>query len=282
MWYIETKNNTTFNIYGECNQNCPFCSGYPKREFNLEKDIFDKIKWLSEISLQWWEPTLSPNLFEIIKFARENWTKFINIITNWLKIADFNFASKLVWNIDCYHFAFMSHKKNIADILWWTKNTLRDKSKWILNLIKLGEASKIRLVHIIQKDNLADLIEFPIFVDKFFPWIKLIEFKYIQYFWNKNNLGKIPKYTNSKDFLNKTFSTCENLWINFIINWIPLCFLEEKFHKYSASYYNDNWINRMKEYSTDKLEKCETCKYSSKCIWIRQDYILLNWRDEFK
>jgi hypothetical protein len=38
----------------------------------------------------------------------------------------------------------------------------------------------------------------------------------------------------------------------------------------------------MQEYSCEKLEKCATCKYSSKCIWIRQDYILLNWRDEFK
>jgi pyruvate formate-lyase activating enzyme-like uncharacterized protein len=52
MGYIETKNLTTFNIYGECNQTCPFCSGYPKREFNLEKDILDKIKGLPEISLQ--------------------------------------------------------------------------------------------------------------------------------------------------------------------------------------------------------------------------------------
>lgn len=282
MWYIEDKNSTTFNIFGECNQECPFCSGYPKREFNLEKDILSKIKWLREISLQWWEPTMSPFLFDIINYARNNWTEYINLITNGLKISDINFAKDISWKIDCYHFAFMSHKKEKADLLWWTNHTLSQKSRWILNLIKLWEASKIRLVHIIQKDNLEDLEEFPNFINKYFPWITLIEFKYIQYFWNKNNLWKIPKYTDSIDILNKTFFICESLGINFIVNWVPLCFLEERFHKNTASYYNDNSFDKMEEYSTIKLDKCIKCSYTSNCIWIRQDYILLNWDNEFR
>lgn len=281
MGYIETKNNTTFNIHGDCNQSCSFCSGYPKIQFKL-KDILLKVKWLEEISLQWWEPTMSPDLFEILKYARENWTKHINLITNWIKIADYDFALKLYWKIDCYHFAFMSHKKDLADKLGWTKNTLLQKSKAILNLIKLWEASKIRLVHIIQKDNLDDLIELPIFVNKYFPWVKFIEFKYIQYFWNKNNIWKIPKYTDSKEILNKTFLMCEKYNINFVINWVPLCFLKERFHKNTASYYNENDMKDMKDYSTIKFKKCDKCIYTKKCIWVRQDYIMLNWENEFR
>lgn len=281
MWYIENKNSTNFNIYWDCNQKCLFCSWYPKIEFKID-NIKSKIKWLKEISLQWWEPTLSPFLFDILDFARLNGTKYINLITNWIKIADYDFAFKIAWKIDCYHFAFMSHKRKNADLLWWSENTLKLKSKWILNLIKLWQASKIRLIHIIQKDNINDLQELPLFILKRFPWVKLIEFKYIQYFWNKNNLWKIPKYTNTNNIINNTFKICKKLWINFIINWIPLCFLEEKFHKYSASYYNENNDDQMKIYSTVKLNKCNSCSYFKYCIGIRQDYIILNWNDEFK
>ena len=281
MWYIENKNSTTFNIYGDCNQKCPFCSWYPKIDYKLDK-IKEQIKWLEEISLQWWEPTMSPYLLDILEYAKKNWTNYINLITNWLKLSDKDFALNLKWKIDCYHFAFMSHKKNKSDLLWWSEDALRLKSKWILNLIKQWEAEKIRLVHIIQKDNIDDLEEFPIFVNKRFPGVKLIEFKYIQYFWNKNNIWKIPRYSDVKDIINNTLEICIKLWINFIINGIPLCFLKEKFHKYTASYYNYNNEEQMNIYSTLKLEKCSDCIYSSKCIWIREDYIILNWDDEFK
>jgi MoaA/NifB/PqqE/SkfB family radical SAM enzyme len=281
MWYIENRNNTTFNIYGDCNQVCPFCSWYPRIDFKLD-DLKNKIKWLKEISLQWWEPTMSPYLFDILFYARSNWTEYINLITNWLKIADYNFASKLAWNIDCYHFAFMSHKKDKANIFWWSDDALKLKSKWVLNLIKLWKASKIRLVHIIQNSNLDDLFEFVYFVKKRFPWVNLIEFKYIQYFWNKNNLWEIPFYKNSYKIMNRAFNLCDKLWIDFIINGVPLCYLDKKFHKKTASYYNKNNKEEMKEYSTIKLNKCIYCKYSKNCIGIRQDYIILNWDDEFK
>ena len=281
MWYIENKNNTTFNIFWDCNQKCPFCSGYPKIEFKLKK-INSQIKWLNEISLQWWEPTMSPDLFNILDYAKKNWTNYINLITNWLKIADLGFASKLVWKIDCYQFAFMSHKKEKSDLLWGSTNTLVLKSRAVLNLIKLWEASKIRLVHIIQKDNISDLEGFPIFVSKRFPWVELIEFKYIQYFWNKNNLWKILKYSDVYKNINNVLEICSKLWINFIINGVPLCFLEEKFHKYSASYYNDNNEIQMKNYSTKKFKKCTWCSYDNQCIWVREDYIMLNWDNEFR
>jgi len=281
MWYIENRNNSTFNIYGDCNQKCPFCSGYPKKNYNIS-DLKNKIKWLKEISLQWWEPTLSPDLLEIIEYARNNWTKYINLITNWFKLANKDFALQLRWKINCYHFAFMSHKKAKSDLLWWSDNTLILKSKWVLNLIKQWEGSKIRLVHIIQKDNIDDLEEFPLFVFKRFPWVKLIEFKYLQYFWNKNNLWNILRYSEVSDILNKTFDLSLKLGLNIIINGIPLCFLNKKFHKFTASYYNKNDDKQMKIFSTIKLKKCTKCLYSKRCIWIRKDYLLLNWEDEFK
>lgn len=282
MGYIEKKNETTFNIFWECNQTCPFCSGYPKREFDLERDIFEKIRWLEEISLQGWEPTLSPHLFEIISFARVNGTKRINLITNGLKIADRTFSESIAGKIDCYHFAFMSHNPQKADILGWTQDTLKLKSKALLNLISLGEASKIRLVHIIQNENIQDLPNFPDFVNRYFPWVRLIEFKYIQYFGNKNNLLALPKYSDVREYLNKAFSRSGELWFSFLINGIPLCFLEEKFHLHTASYYNINDEKQMEQYSTVKLGKCQWCRYSDHCIWVRQDYILLQWDEEFR
>lgn len=281
MWYIEKKNITTFNIIWECNLVCPFCSWYPKIEFSLEK-IKNNIKWLEEITLQWWEPTLSPDLVEIIWFARANWTRTINLITNWIKFSDINFAEKIAWTIDSYHFAFMSHKKEISDKLWASYSVLFNKTKALLNLIKLWEAHKIRLVYIIQKDNLDDIEWLPIYINKYFPWIKLIEFKYLQYFWNKNNITNIVSYTKSKTKINNAMNICKKLKIDYIINWIPLCFLEEKFHEKSASYYNDNNEEVMSQYSTLKLKKCEKCIYSKSCVWIRQDYINLIWDNEFR
>ena len=281
MWYIENRNSTTFNIHGTCNEKCPFCSGYPKIDFTLDW-LQKKVKGLPEISLQGWEPTMSPFLFDLLEYARNHGTNFINLITNGLKIQDINFARKLKWKVDCYHFAFMSHKRKKSDLLWGSADALREKSRWILNLIRIWDASKIRLVHIIQKDNIPDLLEFPVFISKRFPWVRLIEFKYLQYFWNKNNLWKILMYSDTMNIFNQAFKICENLGINFIINGIPLCFIEEKYHKFTASYYNNNSEKEMKNYSTVKLNKCRTCSHSKNCIWVRQDYILLNGDNEFK
>lgn len=281
MWYIENRNNTTFNIFWDCNQVCPFCSGYPKINFKKE-DIQKKIHGLKEISLQWWEPTLSPYLFEILDYARSHGTEYINLITNGFKIADFDFAKKLVGKVDCYHFAFMSHKWHKADDMWGSEDTLKLKIKGILNLIQLWEAHKIRLVHIIQNKNIEDLSEFPIFVKKRLPGVSLIEFKYIQYFGNKNNLWNIPLYTEAYNRLNKAFWICNKLWIRLLINGIPLCFIDKKFHQYTASFYNKNTEEDMKNYATMKFGKCHSCKDTTKCIGVRKDYIMLHWAHEFK
>lgn len=281
MWYIESKNITTFNIIWKCNLSCPYCSWYPKVEFSLD-NIKDNIKWLEEISLQWWEPTLSPYLDEIIAFARENWTKYINLITNGIKIADYEFAKNLKWKIDCYHFSFASHINGVSDKLWWSTKILLNKTKAILNLMRLWEVKKIRLVYIIQKENINDIAGLPIFINKYFPWLNLIELKYLQYFWNNNNIWNIPSYSESYNQINKTLLICEKLKINFIINGIPLCFLKERFHKYTSNFHNNNNETIMSQYSTIKLDKCIKCKYNEKCIWIRQDYIKLIWDDEFR
>jgi MoaA/NifB/PqqE/SkfB family radical SAM enzyme len=282
MWYVENRNPTTFNISWICNQECIFCSWYPKQPLDLEKDILQKIKWLKEISLQWWEPTLSPNLFEIIKFARNNWTNFINLITNWIRISDEKFVNEIAWNVDCYQFAFPSHLKDKADYLSWRKDVLKLKSKALLNLIKLWEADKIRIVHLIQNENIVDLPNFPYFIKKYFLEIKLIEYKYIQYFDNKNNIWKIPKYSENKELFNKAFLITLALWINIIINWIPLCFLLKKLHKYTSYYnnlINDNYIE---DYWTQKLIKCRQCEFSNKCIWVRKDYLMFYGDEEFR
>lgn len=281
MWYIENRNSTTFNIYGDCNQECPFCSGYPRIDFTFDM-LKKKVKWLQEISLQWGEPTLSPFLFELLDFARENGTEYINLITNGFKIAEKDFAEKIAGKIDCYHFAFMSHKKQKADILWWSSDTLLLKSKALLNLISLWEWRKIRIVHIIQRLNLEDLTLFPLFIHKYFPEVSLIEFKYIQHFWNKYNVLNIPLYSDSYKYINKTLELCEQLWIKFLINGIPLCFLEKRFHRSSYCYYNDNSVEQMKIYATQKFEKCQKCEDSKHCIGVRQDYVLLHWNEEFR
>ena len=281
MGYIENRNSSTFNIVEICNQDCPFCSGYPKIPINIEA-LKTKIKGLKEISLQWGEPTLSPFLFELLEYARFNGTTFINLITNGLRIGeDFEFAKGLAGNIDAYHFAFMSHKKERADELGKSNDTLKLKTKGVLNLIRLGEWHKIRLVHIIQQKNLNDLLSFILFVKDNFPEIGMIEFKYIQYFGNKNNLWNIPKYHASKEIINKALHLCEAFWIHFLINGIPLCFLEERFHTHTASYYNQNSVQEMENFATVKLKKCENCLFSPHCIGVRKDYIMLQSDKEF-
>lgn len=282
MGYIENRNSSTFNIVEICNQDCPFCSWYPKIAIDLKK-LKQSIKWLPNISLQWWEPTISPYLFDIIHFARENGTDFINLITNGLKIGeDKDFAYKIAQNIDMFHFAFMSHKAEIADELWKSENTLKLKMSGIHNLIKAWAGKKIRIVHIIQNKNINDIVHFVYFIHKVFPEIWLIEFKYIQYFWNKNNLWNIPTYDESFERINKALKLCSKYGIDFLVNGIPLCKIDKNYYTKCASFHNNNSPEQMEIYATTKVEKCGTCKVSEKCIGIRKDYIMIHGDEEFR
>lgn len=277
---FEKKWINTFNISWICNLKCIYCCWYPK-EIDI-KALKNNIKWLNEITLQWWEPLLSKELFEIIEFAKDNWTQKINIITNWILLSSNTFAQKLVWEwINEYQIAFPTHIAKLADMIWQSKNVLRNKISWIINLINLWEVEKIRLVHLIQKDNIDNILEFVLFVKKYF-WNQIkIEFKFIQYFDNDTNIWNMPYYSDISEKMNKAFALCKKLWISYIINWIPLCFIKDIFHSNCASYNNSNNTEEMEAYATKKLSKCNDCKYTKNCIWVRDDYLMLKWQNEF-
>lgn len=105
-WHTTALHLPVFSITNDCNLNCPKCFTYnrPDRKYykSIEetRDILKQIKISNPsvqlINMTGGEPTLHPQLFEIINVCREEGIKRITMNTNGLKIAtDFQFAQKI-------------------------------------------------------------------------------------------------------------------------------------------------------------------------------------------
>ncbi len=161
-------------ITSKCNLLCNYCFNdydYSLKDRNIinglwlndYKSIIDKLyeAWTRDIIITWWEPFISPDLFEILTYIKSKWI-FIRVNTNWTLLYD-NILQKLNEEFSL-NLMISMHEFNNKDYyetnkLWALKIYWSINLKWFENKFeeKISQLKKIKNYDNISMDFLTIL-----------------------------------------------------------------------------------------------------------------------------
>lgn len=272
-------------VTNKCNQNCLHCS---TREIfrNLDFSLKSTLKRVHQIgnliTLTGGEPTLSPNLFKIIDFAKKR-GKAVELQTNGVTLSYFNLAKKLfLAGVNLFNVNLPSCREKLSDRITRTPGFYKKRIKGVKNLEKLG--ANIRLTHLINSLTYEDLPEFADWVSGNFTSIKYIQFSFIKIFASDRETPYpvpsylVPRYEEVEPCLISALEKCNKYKIDFVIDHIPPCFLGD-FANYHIDFIKVK-NNAKSELQHSPLEKkkikiCRKCKLNNFCFGPRKDYLKL-------
>lgn len=291
-----------------CTNDCIFCmENKDVREFisleKVEKILKNWLKYSKEVTFTSWEPTLHPNLIDMVSLAKKYWYQVIQVISNWRKYKNYDYAENLIkaWVTD---FIISIHSYNALshDEIVRKKWAFNDVLEWIINISKLKK--KYRLVFntntTILKNNYKDVIKIVYFLEKFPIDSLVLNIVIPQEEAIKNKINVLEKYSIMLEKFTD-LQKFQNKYNNIYINGFPMCLSKdllwiiwfrepvqfEQWWKYFARY-SENQINNINVDNKYKIinwkikrKQCMNCKYYNDCEWIWDSYIKIYWWNEF-
>lgn len=294
-----------------CNQQCVFCTldkylkleipgfkskpktnirtleyGPSTEQVKAEIDSMD----CTELMFGWPEPTLRPDLKELISYTKEKGISQIIINTNGALLADMDYLKGLQdAGLTGVLVSLHSHIEKVSEEISQTRGHYQRTLKGIKNSIALG--LKVNLVHVIFSGNHEVLCDFVNFIDENFREINSINFVFIKP--NDSNPENVrhlvPRLSQIKSHLKIASLLCERLGISHTYANIPPCFLSG-FEKHNIQtrellgYESENpfkdWMDdRLKKNEKDeygyKDKKCSECKAEKYCVGLIKEYAML-------
>jgi len=271
-------------VTNKCNQNCLHCS---TREIfrNLDFSLKSTLKRVHQIgnliTLTGGEPTLSPNLFKIIDFAKRE-RKKVELFTNGTTLSYLALAQKLFLSkVDLFNIGLSAYDENLYNKITRTRGLFKAKVKGIKNLEKLG--ANIKLTYPIHTLNYKHLSKFIDWVKKNFQTVKSVQFNFLCFEGEAlKNSWLVPKYEKVEPYLISAFKKCSKYKIDFIVDHIPPCFLGDFFeHHIDLRKLKMNAVFELKHSLKEKkkIEVCSGCQLNSLCCGPRKDYLKL-WKNK--
>jgi len=178
-------------LWPACDHKCTMCSNSVDYKYTLKNYTFDIIKQRiddfvkgddrnfhrfpdlkDDWTITWWEPTLNPDYYKILKYIREKFpnSKLVQL-THWDRFADEEFV-KQISTLENYHLVFPIHwynKKTHEEIVRkeWSWEAL---IRWIFNVIKYKKYNNqtLELRVVIQWQNYKHLDKMYEFIYKYF------------------------------------------------------------------------------------------------------------------
>lgn len=310
--YLRNKWDINFNIDKEnlnieiviritkiCNENCIFCGTDLDNSFIeytkvLEIIDFCNIKYKDFnliFSLSWWEPTIYPRLYDVIKYIFVKSNNYVMIQTNAVIFSDLDFLKKFKefeWKI-YFNISFHSNLPKIYNYIT-SSNSFYRAFKWILNIYKNFNSKYILLNFVVNRFNYLSFNDYLLFLDKYFwvYWNVKLTFsimlpnkpRHKQILLNYDKIVKILNEAHELILINKfNVSIDYGAW-GYV--QLPYCFFIKldfikNIEEYIAPIDFEVWENLM-----NKLDNCKNCLYNLKCIWIPNEYISLYWHDWIK
>lgn len=243
--------------------------------------LLKKIKKAKKfITISGGEPTLSSELFEIIEYSKRT-GKGVELQTNGVSFSYPELAKKLIFmGVDLFNINIPSHRELLSDKITQTPGFYKKRLEGIKNLENFG--ANIRLTHLIHSLTYKHLPEFIDWVNKNFNSIRYIQFSFIKIFAADKKTSfpvpgyLIPRYEEVEPYLIIAFDKCRKYKINFVVDHIPLCFLDGFIDHHIDFIKIKN--NSNSELVHSRLEKkkiaiCAKCKLGDFCFGPRRDYI---------
>lgn len=188
IWLIEITN--------KCNLWCPTCYANSWKWDFLDLQTIEKMMDFYQesefnkaeiLQISWWEPTLHPQIIEIIALAKTKKFQYVMLNTNWIKIAEDEEFAKKLWELKWWfeiYLQFDGLRASTYEKLRW-KDLLDIKSKAISNLqrYKLPITLVSTISKDINEDEVWEILEFWL-KGKYVRWIN---FQPVAFFWRGNS-----------------------------------------------------------------------------------------------
>jgi len=268
--------------------------------FDYEKILkqLDNLTW-DYVCIVWWEPLFYPRILDLIAEIKSRNIKMIRLVTNWVKLSEEDFLSKLLssW-VNSIQLSIHADSAELEEKLTERKWSFNKRDLWVRNLVKLIKENKLDIklysntvpnsYNINQLDSIIKYI--------YSLWIKniVVSWIYNTYWFTKTNQEMLCKYSdiiyrinNIKDFIEKN--------INLEVHWLPLC-LHKKIliNNYKIRELRPQEIYEILKGKENKptsvynktykswIDACNNCyAYWKFCLWVFNDYLDKYWAWEF-
>ncbi len=234
------------------------------------------------ISITGGEPTIRPDLFEIISYCK-SLGAYTDLQTNAMMCSSEAYAKRLAEaGLDSAFVSLHSHKGDLSDKITQTSGAFEKTIQGIKNLASAG--IKININTVVNSLNYAQLPKFVDFVAKNFPKAT-INFSVAQPVgnaWEKPSI--VPKYSKIKPFLLEAAAKCEKrgIWFSNPFCGVPPCFfsgfekncLELEVFKENCA---DQKVETTKCAVSEKVKgpKCKECDFDFACFGVWKNYAKL-------
>lgn len=267
---------TILPIVNHCNQNCLFCAAKGRDDNLALRHIYQCIdREEDSLVISGGEPTLSRDLFKIIKYAQKRDLN-IELQTNGITLSYYDLAKKLMEaKIDLFNINFPSHLERLTDKITQTEGFFKRRSEGVKNLQRLK--TKIRLTHIINSLNFRYLEEFVDYIKNNFDAIDYIQFSFIKIQGNtKKNLWIVPLYREVQPYLLNALTKCQKYNIDFLVDHIPTCYLPH-FEDHHADFRKIKMGIKAEFSGKEKIQlrECKKCILANLCCGVRRDHLRL-------
>ena len=284
----------------QCNNHCDFCAQGSKRSFikmRTKDEIINalndgKKNEVNSVVFTGGEPTLHPNIIELIKEAKKLGYKFIQLQTNGRTLSDINFLKELK-KAGANEIGPSLHgsKPEIHDKLTHSPGSFNQTIKGIINSKKLGlYVMTNTVITTLNYKDLADLA-------KLFVYLKVNQFQFafvhiIGTAW-ENRKWIVPKKTEILPYLYKALDTGIKKGIRCYTEAIPYCLM--KGYEFcvaeriipdgpvvDADVFVENYGDYRRNEGKIKNKKCKKCFYYNVCEGPWREYPEIFGWDEFK
>lgn len=290
----------SINFSKTCNNKCIFCFCNEKNFKNLEllkeidnfrkaaKEIIRYRKTCGGLIISGNEPTLNPDLFSIILFAKKL-GYFVELRTNGKFLANEKYCLELLQtNFDICCISLLSYDAAIHDSLTKTKDSFKETVEGIKNVFTIGGADKIKLFNVITSKNYKKLTKYIEFCKEL--GVREVQFNFVYH----SDYGVVPKLSSVEKYIMQAIKLSKklNMRINFF--GFPLCFLR-KYYKLSQELYFNQDNNEVmlggrfsdynhvrKSLGKKKTKYCNYCMLEKICEGIWSPYLEIYGEKEFK
>lgn len=277
-----TEKRLDLKVGYKCNNNCMFCVIAEKREQGnktteeIKKDLkLARKSGTAQIVFTGGEPTIRPDLIELVKYAKEIGFEEIQIQSNGRMFCYMDFCKKLV-NAGVTEFGPALHGADAKthDSLTKSPGSFEQTIQGIKNLVGLNQ--KVIMNSVITKQNFRQLPK----IVELFANLKVHQAQ-LAFVHPMGNAGKefdkiVPSFKEAMPYIYKAIEKAKNKGLRLMVEAVPLC-LMQGYEQFSSEQYipeteireiegfTPNFTKARKEEGKRKGPKCRECRYFLVC-----------------
>ncbi|MCK5233673.1 MAG: radical SAM protein [Candidatus Aenigmarchaeota archaeon] len=290
---VKKSNNSIFllDAAGSCNNDCIFCTengSRPERDLTLDEIILcidsEKLKMGATVILCGGEPTVNPDIFEIISYIKNIGCKAM-MITNGRMLSDLFFAKKL---IDCGLEEVLteihSHIPEMHDFFTQRPGSFKETLEGTDNF--LGAGGVVCMKILLTRATYRFLPKTIEFVCKRMPKIKevMICSLSIQGSAKKNQAVLGVRFCDAMPYVEKAIDVAVKFNVSIRLDMVPLCALHTQYQKFSneRSPHVIHKAGKRLRISKDMPQLCFSCILNETCPGLYKCHLDLFGENEIK